>query len=253
VSARVVSLAVPLAGLLFAAPALAQEPPPPIHVPAGPCTVVVVVPDGGCAPTVVQIQPQGPAPAPYQAPYPPGPYYAPMPPPAYYGPPQAYYPVPEPLVPRRSASVFSAKVWAGPSYERLYDLSLYGADFGVALGAQRGISGWYAEIEGNIGRTDHGLGTYQYWVGGSWEGKIDRVHLGLGVHLGFLGINRATTGDMMTGFGFGAFGFASVDLYQSEGGHALYLGAKITGNVMQDGAGGAPALWGPSAMLGWRY
>jgi hypothetical protein len=252
VSARVFSLGVPLVALLLAAPALAQEPPPP-PAPAGPCTVVVVVPGGGCAPTVIQVQPQGPAPAP--APYyAPMPYYAPAPPMPYYGPPAAYYPAPAPEpLPRRSASTFSAKLWAGPSYERFYDLAMYGADFGVSLGAQRGISGWYGELEGVVGKTDHGLSTYQYWMGGSWEGRIDRVHLGLGVHLGMLAISRATTGDLMTGFGFGAFGFATVDLYQDEAGHALYLGAKITANVMEDGEGGGPALWGPSATLGWRY
>jgi len=244
VSARLAPLGLALAGvLLLAAPARAQDRPDwPAPAPPSPGGCVVVVADGSCAPPVVV---QIPAPAPVPAP---GAYY-PYPP-AYYPPPYAY-PVAPPLRPR-SAPVFSAKFWAGPSYERIYGVPMIGADFGVALGAQRGVSAFYGEMNGIVGRTDHGLPTYQLWFGGSWEGTIDRVRLGLGLHAGFLGIGRATSSNMIGGVGIGAFGFASVDLYQSDDGHALYLGARITGNMM-DGGQSSAALWGPSASLGYRY
>ena len=114
------------------------------------------------------------------------------------------------------------------------------------------MSGWYGEMEGIIGRTDHGLPTYQYWIGPTWEGRIDRVRLGVGLHFGWTGIGRATEGNMMSAFGLGFFGFASYDLYQSEEGHALYVGARMTANWL-DGGPSSVAQYGPSATLGWRY
>jgi hypothetical protein len=150
--------------------------------------------------------------------------------------------------------VFSAKLFVGPSYQRLYDLAISGANFGASVGAQRGISGFYFEVEGLAGRTAHGLSTHQVWIGGSWEAKLSRLHLGLGLHIGWLGIARATTtGGFIGGVGIGIFGFASVDLYQLEDNQALYLGARFTGDWMDSGTAPAVPLWGPSATLGWRF
>ncbi len=90
-------------------------------------------------------------------------------------------------------------------------------------------------------------------MGATGEGAVtERLHLGLGIHFGYMGIVRATTSGSIGGFGLGAFGFASYDVVQSDEGHALYVGARITANGM-DGGTGPVALWGPSATLGWRY
>jgi hypothetical protein len=153
-----------------------------------------------------------------------------------------------PPIAQRERSRLSAKLWAGPAYQKLFDVGLYSAAIGASLGAQRGISGWYGEMQGNFGSTVHGLTTYQYWAGGSWEGKIDRVHLGLGLHLGVLSIVRATDGTTMSGFGYGGFVFGSVDLYQTEEGHALYLGLRMTLDQVSNNP-----FYGPSASLGWRF
>jgi hypothetical protein len=254
ISRTLPALALAGSGLILAAPALAQDWPAPQPFPAqplpapapgpAPCTIVVIIPGGpgtpgpSCAPQTVTQE------APPQPPQ--------VPPTPYYLMPAPYYGTLPPQPPVRGASVFSAKLWAGPSYQRFYDLTLYGADLGVSLGAQRGISGWYGEIEANFGRTEHGLSTYQGWFGGSWEGTIDRLRLGVGVHVGFLGVQRATTGDLITGIGAGFFGFASVDLIQSDAGHALYVAARMSANWM-DGGPDSPLLWGPNASLGWRY
>jgi hypothetical protein len=169
-------------------------------------------------------------------------------PPGTWDPPGWAYAQPRP----RSRSIFSAKLWAGPAYQRLYDLDIWGADFGVSLGAQRGISGWYGELRGIVGKTAHGLPVYEYWVGPTWEGKIDRVHMGLGLDVGWTGIGRAMPGPLITGLGFGIFGFASVDLYQSDAGHALYLSGRMTSHWV-DGGDSTAIQYGPSLALGWRY
>jgi hypothetical protein len=249
VIARLAPLGLSLAALLLlAAPARAQEdprPPPEPGQPAAPapaCTVVVV--DGPCV--VVQVPAQPPPAYPSQGPVP------------YYTVPQVpYYPPPLPPgadPPRRPSSVLSGKLFVGPSYQRIYDLAIIGADFGAAVGAQRGISGWYFELEGLAGRTEHGLSAYQVWLGGSWEAKISRVHLGLGLHVGWLGIARATaTGGLVDGVGIGIFGFGSVDLYQADDNQALYLAGRVTGNWMASGESAAVPVYGPSATLGWRF
>jgi hypothetical protein len=231
VSARLVSLAPSLAGLsLLAASARAQEapgqPPPPVIVvqPPAPVPVEPVLPVPGYAP------------------------YAPYPPP-YWQVPQVAPPL---LPPREARSPFSAKIWAGPGYRRIYDVNVYAGDFGVALGAQKGASGWYAVMEGMIGRTDHGLRAYEAWVGASWEGVMDRVHLGLGVHVGLLGFVRATTDGTINGMGMGAFGFATVDVVQGDDGHALYLGARVAANGV-DGGTQWVAVAAPSVLVGYRY
>lgn len=232
--ARVLAPAPALAALLLvAAPARAQAP-------AGPPVVVVVQPPAA---------PPEPLPttAPAPQPYPSYPYAYPATP--YPYPP----PYPEPPPPLRPRSTFSMKLWAGPTYQRIYDVSMYGADFGVAFGAQRGISGVYGTLEGMAGRTSHGLTTYQYWIGSSWEGAIDRLHLGLGIHIGYAGIERATSNGSIGSLGTGVYGLASVDLLRSEEGHALFLGARFTADLMFSGASGGVGIWGPSASVGWRY
>jgi hypothetical protein len=243
VNARSPLALVPLAGLLLhAAPALAQDVAPPPPAPA-PCTVIVVMP-GAPQPlpsSACASQPQ---------PLPPG-AYAPLPPPpgAAWDPPGWAYAPPQPP---RSQTAFSMKLWAGPGYQRLYDLDIWGADFGVSLGGRRGISTWSGEMQGFIGRTAHGLPVYEYWMGPTWEATLDRVHLGLGLHFGWTGIGRVTTGDLIEGLGFGIFAFASVDLYRSDDGHALYLSGRMTGNWV-DGGDTTASQFGPSAALGWRY
>jgi hypothetical protein len=232
VSARLVALAPSLAGLLLlAAPARAQE------APAQPNPTVVVVAPPPLPPAAA------PPPVPEYVPY------APYPPPAWQYPPVAQPPL---VPPREARSPFSVKIWAGPGYRLVYDLNVFTGDFGVALGAQKGTSGWYGVLEGMAGRTSHGLTAYEGWVGASWEAVMTRVHLGLGVHFGVLGFVRATTGGTMSGFGLGAFGFLTVDLYQGDEGHALYLGARLTGNWM-DGDHGGVGVVAPSTLLGYRY
>ncbi len=118
----------------------------------------------------------------------------------------------------------------------------------------RGTSGWYGGTELTIGRMDHGLFTYILRPGATWEARLGRVHLGLGLGFNIIGVQRATTGDYMLSGGVGAQVFGTVDLVRSER-NALFLGAKIRADIVggTDSSGDTPVLWGPSLALGWRY
>lgn len=247
-SARVLSLAASastLAALLLgAASARAQIPEPePVPLPpeAKPGAVIVVVPpcpDGQAAPPAL---PQAGV----------LPTYEPM------LPPPGALPVLPPPPPERTFRPdrgFSFKLHAGPAYQRLFDSSISGGEAGVWFGGVRGISGFYGGFDLFFGHLEHGLFTFAVRPAFTWEARLGIVHLGLGVGLNVTAVERATNREMMTGFGAGAQAFATVDLIRGER-NALFLGAKIRGDVMtgRDAQGDSPLLWGPSAMIGWRY
>jgi hypothetical protein len=251
-SRRLASGLLPLAALALLAPsALAQTPPLPSPAEAAPGQVIVVIPQGPPPGYLPDLPPAAPYPAPL---YPAPPYAAPpygAPGYAPYGVPQYVAPPPPEDAPRTSG--VTAKLWAGPAFRRIFDVNIYAIDMGAGVGRQRGNSGFYGTISGLIGKTDHGLATYQIRPGFTWEGRLDRVHLGLGVDFSYIAVRRATTGSYMDAFGVGALALGTVDLVQGDG-HALYLGAKMSAEVLT-GQGNAPTpfMWGPSAMLGWRY
>ena len=236
-SRPLVVAALAFTGLALTQAARAQTPPDaPPPPPQG--QIIVVLPPG-YAPGAEPYAPAYPPPSPYHTPY--------------YG--QPYQPPPPPLEPRavERQDGFTMKMWAGPAYRRLFDVSIVGADLGIFFGGEHRGSVWSGGIGSMIARTDQGLATYQIRPGASWEVHLDRVRHGLGVDFSWLGITRATTGDLMTGLSAGGQLFGSVDLVQS-GRHALYLGARLSGEwFTTHGGGDAPFMWGPSASLGWRY
>jgi hypothetical protein len=237
VSRPLVAAALALAGLALTPAARAQEQPydpPQLDAPPPPQgQIIVVVPPG-----------YGPGYGPYlPAPPPAVPYYA-----------QPLPPLPPAAEPRAlQQDGFTMKLWAGPAYRRLFDVSIAGADVGAFFGGEhRGVV-WSGGIGAVLGRTDQGLSTYQIRPGASFETHLDRVRLGLGLDFSWLGITRATTGDMMTGLSLGGQLFGTVDLVQS-GRHALYLGAKLSGEwFTTHGGGSTPFMWGPSGAVGFRY
>jgi hypothetical protein len=145
-------------------------------------------------------------------------------------------------------------MFAGPAYQRIFDSSIPGAEIGAFLGGVQGTSGWYGGFDAFFGRMDYGLFTWAVGPRAMWEARLGRVHLGLSLGFIIAGVQRATTGGTMLTLGAGPSFFASVDLYKAEG-HALFLGAKLRVDAVigSDANGNAPALWGPTAQLGWRY
>lgn len=254
-SRRLTATALALAAVALTLPARAQiapeaETPPAAQAPQAPQgQVIIVLPPGYGAG-------YGPGYAP--PPYPAAP--APLQPAAPYNPPQPYYPTrpyeqqQPPLAAREARpSAFTMKLWAGAAYRRVFDVSFLGADLGVFLGGERRGSVWSGGIGGFLGRTQHGLPTYQFRPGASWETILDRVRLGLGLDLSWVSVQRATSGDMMNAFGVGGQLFGTVDVVQS-GRSALYLGARLSAEwLTTSGGGDGPLLWGPTVMAGWRY
>ncbi|APR77321.1 Hypothetical protein A7982_02668 [Minicystis rosea] len=225
---RVTFIASAITTLILSAPGSARADDP----------IVVSIP----APPIVPlpVPPAGPYPPPYPygvAPYPP--------PPLVVSP--AEMPPPEPERPRH----FSFKAFAGPAYRRVYDIPISAADVGLSFGSQRGI---YGEIGALLGRTDQGLFTWQIRPQATFEWPLGRVRLGFGAGFTMIGIQRATRDSYLVGFGVGATGFASVDLVRSARGNALFLAGKMALDVLPGGSTDSTAvLWGPSALLGFRY
>jgi hypothetical protein len=221
-----------LALTLLAAPSALAQTVPPVQGQGG---VVVILPPQPASP-VMPYPPQAPAPAPppqVAYPYPPPPQYLEMPPP-----------------PERE-STFSVKLAAGPSYQRIFDSSIVGAEANIYFGTSRG---WYGGFEMGYGRMTQGLLTWTFRPAFSWEGRLGIVHLGLGGNLTIISVSRATSDPAMTSFGGGVSGFGSVDLV-SDGHHTLYLALKMRAELLagSDSGGATPWMWGPSALIGWRY
>ncbi|MFT3764259.1 MAG: hypothetical protein QM820_01865 [Minicystis sp.] len=224
------------------APAAARAQMPPDLPPIAPAPAVD--PQAVPPPNVVVV--------PYPAPPGAVPYGVPPYPPAYGAPPPSPYELPPehepPLRPARPTG-FSFKIWAGPAYRRIYDISIPAADFGMSFGGR----GWYGEIGALLGRTDHGLLFWQLRPQATGEANLGRVRLGGGAGFTVLGVERVTTGSFIVGAGIGLSGFVTVDLVQSDR-HALYLGAKMVVDWLPGGSTDSDGvIWGPSAALGYRF
>jgi hypothetical protein len=195
--------------------------------------------------------------SPARAQAPPPPLDPPPPPPNHYdSPSRSEFPPPD--APRPPPPPpdhgFSTKFFAGPAYQRIFDTSIPGAELGAFVGGVQGTSGWYGGFDTFLGRMDYGLLTWAVGPRAMWEVRLGRAHLGLSLGFVIVSVQRATTTDSMMSFGAGPSVFATVDLYQAER-HALFLGAKLRVDAVvgSDASGNAPALWGPTAQVGWRY
>jgi hypothetical protein len=139
----------------------------------------------------------------------------------------------------------------GGGLRRFFDMSLYGGDLRFGVGSQRREIGHYFEFSLFYGDTEYGLRAYDVFLGYGFDAKIDIVHLGLGVEGGYLFIRRASLDDRMWALGIGAHLHAGIDLIKlgHDGEDALYLDLRLSGSLHMGGG----ALWGPSALVGFRF
>jgi hypothetical protein len=148
---------------------------------------------------------------------------------------------------------FAAKLRVGPAYRHLFfsPIVLVDADFG--LGAQTSYGGIFGTFGAMFGSTIEGLFTMQIPVGATWEAPVtEGLHVGGGPSVSFLGIKRATTGNLMTDFGVGLHGFGTYDVYADDQA-ALYLELDVAGDYYLSGdAVPAVLLYGATLGVGVR-
>jgi hypothetical protein len=145
---------------------------------------------------------------------------------------------------------FSAKLFVGPAYRRVYRISILAADIGLAAGAQTSSGGWYGTVHTLIGSTRYGLHTFELSTGFSWEWAIDRLHLGLNPQTSYIQFSRTTNEQLMQDAGFGIFGFATVDVIRTKP-LALILGVRGGGNCYMFGQD--TWVYGITGAAGVRY
>jgi hypothetical protein len=117
---------------------------------------------------------------------------------------------------------------AGYAAQTLYGVSMDGAGFEAVLGWNLGKVTLAGDIEVIHGSTEYGLTTNTFSVGVHLERDIDRFHIGGGIRLGALEVDRVTNGESLVGTILGGiYVRASVELFRFHGDRdAVYLAAK---------------------------
>ena len=149
----------------------------------------------------------------------------------------------------RDESRFSLKVALGGDYRSLYGVPIYGGDSHVAIGVEMALFSVYGTAGFTIGKTQYGLTTTLYDIGGSVERRFGRFALGLPFRSSYLRIAGVTNPDALDSLGVGIAPFASFDLIATEG-HVLFLAASM--NLDEYLVGSAVFAWGPTLSIGYR-
>jgi hypothetical protein len=143
------------------------------------------------------------------------------------------------------------KAFAGPAYRQLFSVPILLAEAELAGGVESPVGGWYGTGALRFGSTLEGLWTVQVAWGQTWEAPLGPWRLGLGPQFSWVGIKRATTGDMMWDFGLGTRLFATFDVYATE--HAaVFTGLRAGSDWLVGSDSDIPVLWGVSVPLGVR-
>jgi hypothetical protein len=141
----------------------------------------------------------------------------------------------------------------GPTYERLYGLSVYGGEGSMAADLE------YTHLAVTIGGTfaygwlEPGLGLTRFQVGTTVLAKEGILRVGAGAGLGLLSISSVTADTDAFGFVFEFAALLTLDLvrFSDDGNRAFYAGAKLRGTLIT-ASDAQPLLWGPSVVLGFR-
>ena len=155
--------------------------------------------------------------------------------------------------PPKTKTRFGAKLAGGATYRTLYSSSLTGGTIDLGLGAELAPGALYGTVGIVLGSTKYGLNTQMYSFGSSWEFHIDRVRLGAGLQAGYLQISRITQPDHPMGAVFvGVHLSLTVDLFAASH-HALYLGARLSGDSVSANQDSGAFAVGPTAFAGLRF
>ena len=121
---------------------------------------------------------------------------------------------------------FELRVAGGPAYKTLLGLPMTMGSFDLAMGARVGeMVAFHVSLDGDFGRTRHGLMTRQFTLTPSVELVADRFRLGFGPEVTWFGIWRATTGAVVAHGGVGFRVSPSFDIIKSDSG-SIYIAAR---------------------------
>lgn len=150
--------------------------------------------------------------------------------------------------PEDPSTGFRMKFGAGWAHRTLFTIPVNAADVSIALGGDltRHV-GLYGNANYFHGSSGYGLTTNGFGMGMSVDFIFDPVRLSAGAGVRRLALAPATGGDDIGATGVGIFGSVSVDLWKPEG-HALYLGATYSADVLN-----GEVVHGPTLALGFRY
>jgi hypothetical protein len=130
--------------------------------------------------------------------------------------------------------------WAS---RKLLTLPVMGADIGAAFGAQpKQNAAFWGSGRLLLGSTDNGLRVWSARIGGEAEAVFDRLRIGAGLQLMFIGVGRATRDQTIISWGPACFGSARIDVVQSEG-FALFARAALD---LGYEVNSSSAFWGPT-------
>jgi hypothetical protein len=142
------------------------------------------------------------------------------------------------------------QVRAGATYRRLYDIPVYGVDFGAALGHWDAKHARYVSLDGFIGRTEYGLHVNGAFLDYRTDWTLGRVHLGYALGPGLLVVetdtnsgsrrSMAVKSSLLLGYELASLGSSVV---------------SIDGSFDFDGVLGDDFtfLWGPTIATSWRF
>jgi hypothetical protein len=144
----------------------------------------------------------------------------------------------------------NALVRGGATYRHLFDIPVYGAEAGLAIGSFDASGGTYFLLHGLYGRTQAGLGVGQLGAGFRGEARLSRVSLGGQLSFGPLWVARATKSGALSSWGIEGTLVLGCDLFGDERG-ALALELELAVDAV--GGRDATVFWGPGLALSYRF
>jgi hypothetical protein len=102
----------------------------------------------------------------------------------------------------------------GFAYRNVSGISVMGGEGSAGVGGAWAILSLYGRLSFFYGSTSNGITIYHVKPGFMAEARVNRVHLGGGAQLGFMGANGVTSTRPLRSFTFGLCANVSLDLYQ---------------------------------------
>jgi len=146
-----------------------------------------------------------------------------------------------------------AQMDIGPYYQRLYDLSIVGAQLGVHAARDAGPLAFTLGGQFAFGRVEPGLSFSRVGIGFGLDVPAGIVRVGGQFGFGILNISSVTMDGGSSAGTMDLVAHATVDVarLRDDGKTAVYVGAQLFGSLVL-ASDAAPWVWGPVAVFGAR-